>query len=421
MPLNAEGSFHSDFARLPVTAALLHHQGLRQLPRAPPRLSRLRAGSRSRTCAKGLRTGLRPAQGDPRRASRARSPSTSSPTWRRASSGSPSRLSRRGVAEADRERLRAEGRAAIQKDVLPAYSAFLEFMTKEYIPEAARTSVAASDLPEGREYYAWRVKHFTTLDVTPDEVHAIGPQRRSRASGPRWTRSEAGAVGEGLRRVPRVPAHRPALLPEERRGAAEGGLVHREEDGRQAPRLLQDPAAAALRRRAGARRHRPEVHRRAATAARPSTARARACTGSTPTPSRPAPSTPSRRSPCTRRCPATTCRRALQQELQNVPELPPPRLRERLRRGLGPLLGAAGPRGGLLQGPLQQLRPADLRDVARLPARGGHRHAREGLDARPGARSTWPRTRPSRCTRSRPRPTATSAGPARPSPTRWAS
>ena len=32
-----------------------------------------------------------------------------------------------------------------------------------------------------------------------------------------------------------------------------------------------------------------------------------------------------------------------------------------------------------------------------------------------------PTTRRSRCTRSRPRPTATSAGPARPWPTRWAS
>jgi uncharacterized protein (DUF885 family) len=78
-----------------------------------------------------------------------------------------------GVPEADRARLEAAGRAAVRDGAIAAYRAFLDFMTGEYVPKA-RASIAAADLPRGREYYAERVRHFTTLDVTPEEVHRTG-------------------------------------------------------------------------------------------------------------------------------------------------------------------------------------------------------------------------------------------------------
>jgi uncharacterized protein (DUF885 family) len=74
---------------------------------------------------------------------------------------------------AERERLRSAGRAAIVEAVLPAYRSFLDFFTHEYLPGARRTT-AAADLPDGRAYYEWRVRSYTTLDTTADEVHAIG-------------------------------------------------------------------------------------------------------------------------------------------------------------------------------------------------------------------------------------------------------
>lgn len=77
------------------------------------------------------------------------------------------------IPEADRVRLTRDGRAAIVDAVVPAYRELLEFFTKEYIP-GARTTTGASDLPDGKRYYAHRVRAFTTLDVTPEEVHAIG-------------------------------------------------------------------------------------------------------------------------------------------------------------------------------------------------------------------------------------------------------
>jgi uncharacterized protein (DUF885 family) len=78
-----------------------------------------------------------------------------------------------GVPESERARLVAAGRAAILEGAVAGYRAFLDFMTGEYLPKT-RTTTAAADLPRGREYYAQRVRHFTTLDVTPEEVHKIG-------------------------------------------------------------------------------------------------------------------------------------------------------------------------------------------------------------------------------------------------------
>lgn len=74
---------------------------------------------------------------------------------------------------ADQERLRAAGRRAITEVVSPAYARFKQFMAQEYVPNC-RTEIGASALPDGRDFYRYRVRHFTTLDLTPDEVHQRG-------------------------------------------------------------------------------------------------------------------------------------------------------------------------------------------------------------------------------------------------------
>jgi len=78
------------------------------------------------------------------------------------------------VPEADRARLAAEGRAVIEKQVLPAYAQFKKFFDDEYRP-AARQSIAATDLPDGKAYYADLVRYYTTLpDATAESIHATG-------------------------------------------------------------------------------------------------------------------------------------------------------------------------------------------------------------------------------------------------------
>ena len=77
------------------------------------------------------------------------------------------------VPEGDRARLRDAGRQAITGSVVPAFREFLDFMTKEYIP-GARTTLGASAMPNGRAFYRHTIRSFTTLDISPEEVHRIG-------------------------------------------------------------------------------------------------------------------------------------------------------------------------------------------------------------------------------------------------------
>ncbi len=80
-----------------------------------------------------------------------------------------------GFSKADRERLVADGKAAIAGSVSPGYRTLLEFVTREYLP-ACREQVGAAALPRGREFYRHRVRQFTTLDVAPERVHEIGQE-----------------------------------------------------------------------------------------------------------------------------------------------------------------------------------------------------------------------------------------------------
>jgi len=69
--------------------------------------------------------------------------------------------------------LRADAAKAIRESVIPAHLAVLKFMREEYLP-GARPTLAADDMPDGRAYYQSKIKEFTTLDLTPEQIHAIG-------------------------------------------------------------------------------------------------------------------------------------------------------------------------------------------------------------------------------------------------------
>ena len=55
------------------------------------------------------------------------------------------------------------------------YRTLFEFMRTDYVPRA-RATVGASALPKGKAYYAYLVRRYTTLDVTPEQVHEFGRQ-----------------------------------------------------------------------------------------------------------------------------------------------------------------------------------------------------------------------------------------------------
>ena len=77
------------------------------------------------------------------------------------------------IPAADRETLRAEGRAAIRDAVVPAFARLLVFFRGEYVPKA-RTTLAAEAMPDGEAWYREQIRKYTTLDLSADQIHAIG-------------------------------------------------------------------------------------------------------------------------------------------------------------------------------------------------------------------------------------------------------
>ncbi|WP_417357481.1 DUF885 domain-containing protein [Gallaecimonas pentaromativorans] len=68
---------------------------------------------------------------------------------------------------------RAKANEVVDKAVLPAFNKLHDFMVNTYIPNA-RTSIGMSEMPNGREWYKNRVKHYVTLDISPEQVHQLG-------------------------------------------------------------------------------------------------------------------------------------------------------------------------------------------------------------------------------------------------------
>lgn len=78
-----------------------------------------------------------------------------------------------GIPEADRSRLTAAARAAIVAKVMPAYQRLQKVVTTEYLPKC-RQSIGLSELPDGRDAYAFAARASTTTMLSPDEIHEIG-------------------------------------------------------------------------------------------------------------------------------------------------------------------------------------------------------------------------------------------------------
>ncbi len=86
------------------------------------------------------------------------------------------------VPQAQRERLREEGRRAIIEGAVEGYQRFLEFLETEYVP-GSRRSLGASELPDGEAFYRHKIRDFTTLSLSPNEIHEIGVQEVARIRG----------------------------------------------------------------------------------------------------------------------------------------------------------------------------------------------------------------------------------------------
>ncbi|HWG66531.1 MAG TPA: DUF885 domain-containing protein [Rhodanobacteraceae bacterium] len=77
------------------------------------------------------------------------------------------------IPAAEQAKLQGAARDAITQAVNPAYEKFLAFFQDDYLPRA-RIKAGVSNLPGGSDYYAYLVRHYTTTDMTPSQVHDMG-------------------------------------------------------------------------------------------------------------------------------------------------------------------------------------------------------------------------------------------------------
>lgn len=122
------------------------------------------------------------------------------------------------VSDPDKAALKARATAMVRDGLRPAQARFVTFLEKEYLP-ASRPGLGAATLPQGKAYYAWLARRYTTTGLTPDEIHAIGLKEVARIRAEMdGIRAQTGFTGTHaeflayLRKDPRFYAQTPEDL-----------------------------------------------------------------------------------------------------------------------------------------------------------------------------------------------------------------
>ncbi|WP_282133425.1 DUF885 domain-containing protein [Cellulophaga baltica] len=84
-------------------------------------------------------------------------------------------------SDVDTDRLTEAYSAMISEKIIPAYQNLYDFMNTEYMA-AARTTSGIEGIPNGKEYYDYSIKLYTTTDMTADEIHQLGLSEVARIS-----------------------------------------------------------------------------------------------------------------------------------------------------------------------------------------------------------------------------------------------
>ena len=84
-----------------------------------------------------------------------------------------------GISSKESLRIKNDIAEAIQHSIVPAFEKLLAFFKKEYL-QACRSDVGIWSLPDGNDRYAYTVRHYTTTNLSPNEIHDLGLRELSR-------------------------------------------------------------------------------------------------------------------------------------------------------------------------------------------------------------------------------------------------
>jgi uncharacterized protein (DUF885 family) len=80
------------------------------------------------------------------------------------------------ISATDQQRLRSAAIGTINKEIVPAYQRFERFVREEYVPQG-RTDPGVWALPDGEARYRYNIRHITTTDLSPEQIHQIGVEQ----------------------------------------------------------------------------------------------------------------------------------------------------------------------------------------------------------------------------------------------------
>jgi uncharacterized protein (DUF885 family) len=107
-------------------------------------------------------------------------PLAEDPTEKNLFYGPVSKLkSNKNISDEDKKRITADYTKMVNNIVKPSYKKLYDFIGTEYMPKT-RTSSGISAIPEGDAYYRSLVKYWTTSDMTPEEIFALGEKEVAR-------------------------------------------------------------------------------------------------------------------------------------------------------------------------------------------------------------------------------------------------
>ena len=107
----------------------------------------------------------------------------------------PAKMFPASFSDADKTRLTAEYRAAIENGIYPAYTRLRDFLKADYLP-VARDGVGLMYMKGGAKLYDYMIESTTTLPMGADEIHKLGLSEVTRIKkGMEKIRKEVGFKG----------------------------------------------------------------------------------------------------------------------------------------------------------------------------------------------------------------------------------
>jgi uncharacterized protein (DUF885 family) len=167
MPINQQSGIHTSLADLPLSVPLdsvKHYEDyiarLHQIPQAMDQITEvLRAGMKDKLMPVRFLAEKIPDQCQGiLKANPFLKPTTRYPAE---------------ISSEDQKRLTTEITEAINRDVLPAYRKFAEFIRTEYAPQG-RSTLSVTSLADGKKRYEHDIYARTTTRISAEEIHQIG-------------------------------------------------------------------------------------------------------------------------------------------------------------------------------------------------------------------------------------------------------